>query len=298
VSYLNFWTLFGSAGVWVAGAVLVAFGILVAAAFVQNREIAVWRVKIGVRTQQTVPSAADRTPRSRRQGSAAGDDSRSYDEIFDADRAAAFYERIAPVYDRRNSEDLGATHLATIVRLQDRLALIGPLRVLDLGGGTGNPIATHFFDNQAIEWTYVDACRVLARTFRQSLEAHPLGQRMIIETGDLNVAVRRLPRSSYDVILLSLVLTSMPALPDFADIARLLAPQGTLIVSDIGPSYTRLKPYYKVNVSGKLIALRTVAVDPLDISRKAVTAGLVMTELTALGDDEPYYSFIATFARP
>lgn len=293
MSFLDFQNLFGPAGVWVAGAVLAAVGILIAAAFVQNREIAVWRIRIGTRTPQTV-AAGERVRRT----SGGQEDTPPYDEIFEADRATAFYGRIAAVYDRRNSEDLGATHLAGITRVQDRLALTGHLRVLDLGGGTGNPIATHFFDNRAIEWTYVDACPVLARIFRRSLETHPLGRRMSIETGDLNVAVRRLPRGGYDVILLSLVLTSMPRLPDFADIARLLAPHGSLIVSDIGPGYTQLKPYYEVDVGGQLLALRTVAVDPLDVSRKAVAAGLVMTELTALGDDDPYYSFIATFAKP
>jgi SAM-dependent methyltransferase len=321
MSIFDFHQLFGDAASWVAGAVLLILGVLLVAAFVQNRELSMWPPRIGARAEpvssRTEPvgsrpemaaSRAESVGRSRRPGGAwslrrlaetgSNRDVAGYDEVFEVDRADVFYSRIAAVYDGRNSRDLVATHLATIGFLQTCLVRRPALRVLDLGGGTGNPIATHFFDEQSVEWTYVDVCAVLAGRFQQSLENHPLGRNMIVQTDNLNHAVRRLPAGRYDVVVLSLVLTSMPALPDFSAIARVLAPGGALVVTDIGPGYTALKPYYEVYVDDQLLALHTEPVDPVEVSRRATAAGLVLTELAALGDDTPYYSFICTFTAP
>jgi SAM-dependent methyltransferase len=300
MSLTEFEQLFGPASSWVAGAMLLSLGLLLTVGFVQNREVTIWPPKIGVRAERFEgpgPRRASWRLRGRRDATGA-DDGSGYDEVFEVDKAAEFCERIAPVYDSRNSRDLVATHLATIALVQGRLATRPALKVLDLGGGTGNPIATHFFGDQSVEWTYVDVCPALAKIFRRSLDKQPLGRNLIIETDDLNQAIRRLPAQRYDVVLLSLVLTSMPALPNFADIGRLLAPGGTLVVTDIGPGYTRLKPYYGVHVHRRSIALHTVAVDPVEVRRRATAAGLVACELTPLGDDDPYYSFVCTFTAP
>lgn len=84
-------------------------------------------------------------------------------------------------------------------------------------------------------------------------------------------------------------------MPDFASIARLLTPHGSLIVTDISPAYTRDNPLYEVPVDGAVVALRTTPVDPYEVIRRATGAGLRATEHKPLGEGNAYYSFITVF---
>jgi SAM-dependent methyltransferase len=163
-----------------------------------------------------------------------------------------------------------------------------------LGGGTGKPIAIHFFDDELIQWDYVDFCPAMAKAFTRNLANTPLGQHAHVMVEDLTRAVEHLQAASYDVILLSLVLSSMPALPSFAPIARLLAPGGALIITDISPGYTHLKPLYKVKASS--VALRTALVDPLELIGRAKAAGLESTEQSLIQGENTCYSFVAVFS--
>lgn len=107
----------------------------------------------------------------------------------------------------------------------------------------------------------------------------------------------RLPARSYDVVLLNLVLSSMPALPDFAKIAGLVAAGGQLIVADINPLYTSGHPYYQATAAdGRLVAIRTRPVQPLEVVTRAKEAGLNLSEMSQVGSDAISYSFVMTFA--
>jgi 2-polyprenyl-3-methyl-5-hydroxy-6-metoxy-1,4-benzoquinol methylase len=114
---------------------------------------------------------------------------------------------------------------------------------------------------------------------------------------DINHVHRRLPAASYDVVLLNLVLSSMPQLPDFTRIARLLTPGGLLIISDINPLYTNAHPYYTATAAdGTLVALQTQAVHPLEVVTRANDAGLNLAGMKQIGSSSVSYSFIAVFA--
>jgi len=294
--------IFGVIAPWVATALLVLLAGVFTAAFAQGREVTFWPPRIGPRPQRTPsPNAAAQptdvdpelalpVPRQ-----PARTLTSLYDQEFDAHHARDFYHEVASVYDTRNSGNLVSTHLATISRIQAMRATRSTLQVLDLGGGTGNPIATHFFNDRNVEWTYVDFCPAVETIFRRNLAGYLLERKVTIQRGDLTQVCRQLRQHRYDVVLLSLVLTSMPTLPDFADIARLVTPGGSLIITDISPAYTKIKPYYEVAVSGRLLALQMVPVDPLQVVRRVTAAGLTTTEITPLGDDDPYYSWVATF---
>ncbi|MCK9897223.1 class I SAM-dependent methyltransferase [Frankia sp. AgB32] len=167
--------------------------------------------------------------------------------------------------------------------------------MLDLGGGTGKVIAIHFFNETAMNWTYVDHCPAMAAEFRRNLHGHPLGRGSQIVVDDMNRALGQLEAHSYDVVMLSLVLSSMPEPPDFGALRRLLRPGGSLIVTDINPGYTRDKPLHKVWVDGAVVALRTTPVDPFEVIRQASMAGLRVAEQKTIGDASIYYSFLLVF---
>jgi hypothetical protein len=142
----------------------------------------------------------------------------------------------------------------------------------------------------------------MAEEFRRNLAGTLLGANSKVVVDDLTQVIQQLPAASYDVVVLSVVLSSMPTLPDFAYISRVLAPDGSLIVTDINPCYTYSHPLYKVAVEGSVTALRTTPVDPYEVIRRATAAGLRATEHRTIGEGNTYYSFLTAFtpvaARP
>jgi ubiquinone/menaquinone biosynthesis C-methylase UbiE len=285
--------LFGAAAPWVAAIVVLFLAGIVTAAFRQGREIS-WPPRIGPRPssrRSTEEREALHRPTLARQPEEA------VDREYPVDRARDFYQEIAPNYDLRNSGSLVSTHLAAVAQLQATRAQRSTLRVLDLGGGTGKLIAIHFFNDAAVSWTYVDFCPAMAAQFRRNLAGYPLGVNSKVVVEDLTRALQQLEPASYDVVMLSLVLSSMPNPPDFALIARVLAPGGSLIVTDINPGYTHANPLYRVSVDGAVVALRTTPVDPLDVIRRAEAAGLRESAKKAIGEGEgsTYYSFMVVF---
>ncbi|MGH3693640.1 MAG: class I SAM-dependent methyltransferase [Pseudomonas sp.] len=240
---MNISDLMGLFGAYTPGIVLLAgifFAGVIVVAFRQGRSISIWPPKFGPPAGVDPVSPGDETPADR--PLPAGSVVAAVDREYTVDRAREFYEQIAPYYDLRNSGNLVSTHLETVAQIQAIRARKPALRVLDLGGGTGKLIAIHFFNDEMIAWSYVDFCPAMAERFRRNLAGHPLGRNAEIIVEDLTVAVRQLRAASYDVVLLSLVLSSMPTLPDFASIARLLIPGGSLIVTDISPGYTHANP--------------------------------------------------------
>lgn len=173
------------------------------------------------------------------------------------------------------------------------------MRVLDLGGGTGRNVATNFFNDHYISWTYVDCCPAMLEQLQRHLAGRRLYERLNIHLDDINRIHLRLPARHYDVILLNLVLSSMPQLPDFTRLSGLLAPGGLLIVADINPDYTHAHPYYRATAAdGTLVAMHTHPVQPLEVATRAKEARLQLAEMTKIGSDEISYSFIISFVNP
>jgi ubiquinone/menaquinone biosynthesis C-methylase UbiE len=297
-----FVTLFGGKAVYIVGAILAVITVLIIWAFRQGRAVEFWPPKVGSRPDRVaaVPPgrpAAD-APNNQLKiplGAPVVETARE----FDVREAARFYREIAQNYDQRNSAKLLATHMEVITRIDHARKAKPTLRVLDLGGGTGQNVATYFFNDRQIRWTYVDYCPAMIDQLQQHLAERRLYERLSVHLEDINRVHTRLPAKSHDVVLLNLVLSSMPQLPDFTRIATLLAPGGSLIVADINPAYTSAHPYYKATAAdGTLVALRTHQVQPLEVARRAKEARLQLSEMTEIGPDAPSYSFIITFVNP
>jgi hypothetical protein len=136
-------------------------------------------------------------------------------------------------------------------------------------------------------------------TLQRHLAGRPLYERLSVHLDDINRIYLRLPAKSYDVILLNLVLSSMPKVPDFTRLSALLAPGGLFIVADINPAYTNAHPYYRATAAdGTLVAMHTHPVQPLEVATRAKEARLQLAEMTKIGSDEISYSFIVMFVKP
>ncbi|MFI6453287.1 class I SAM-dependent methyltransferase [Streptosporangium amethystogenes] len=285
----------GGAGLVLSG-VLVVVLVLIVWAFWQGRSVEFWPPRIGA--QPGHPEAADdeAAPRESDPTSEALPVGARPDRVFDTRDALGFYQAIAPNYDQRNSVNLLATHMEVITRIEAIRAAKAGLRVLDLGGGTGQNVATYFFNDCNIRWTYVDFCPGMADQLQQHLAGRPLYNRLRVHVEDISRIHLRVAPKSHDVILLNLVLSSMPQLPDFARIATLLAPGGTLIISDINPLYTSAHPLYQARAGdGTQVAMRTHMVQPLEVVTRAREAGLQLSDMTQIGSADISYSFVAVF---
>jgi ubiquinone/menaquinone biosynthesis C-methylase UbiE len=283
--------IFGAALPWIASLSLVLLALLVTIAFWQGRDISFWPPRIGPR----IDSRASVLGHETIEQPARPGDGVAVDREYPVCAARDFYQLISAHYDLRNSRNLTATHLETVKRLLAIRSRRDSLRVLDLGGGTGKLIAVQFFNDAGVSWTYVDYCSAMVEEFRNNLSGTTLGENSRIVLDDFMVATRRFAPQSFDVVVLSLVLSSMPALPDFAPIARVLAPGGELIVTDISPGYTHENPLYKVALEGSVVALRTSPVDPYEVIRRAAAGGLEATRHTPIGEGNTYYSFLTVF---
>ncbi|MBO3745194.1 methyltransferase domain-containing protein [Streptosporangiaceae bacterium NEAU-GS5] len=280
--------LFGSSAAYVTLAVLAAIGALLVWAFHQGRQIEFWPPKIGPR-----PEGADRARKP-----ATVDRPANVDRLYEVGDASDFYDAIAPNYDQRNSVNLLATHMDVITRVEEARKCKPGLRVLDLGGGTGQNVATHFFNDSEIVWTYVDFCPAMVDQLRQHLAKRPIYKRLTWHIEDINRAHLVVPPQSQDLVLLNLVLSSMPELPDFNKIARMLAPGGQLVISDIDPGYTHAHPYYQAAAKdGSMVAMRTNPVQPLELVDRMKEAGLRLSEMAGIGSRDISYSFITVFVN-
>jgi 2-polyprenyl-3-methyl-5-hydroxy-6-metoxy-1,4-benzoquinol methylase len=288
--------IFGQYTGYVAAAVLIVIAVLIVWAFQRGQSIELGPIKIGRgRRSRALPrteTVADQhmlPPGSRPEDLA---------RVFDVNDAAQFYSAIAVNYDQGNSVNLLTTHMEVITEISRAHETRPGLRVLDLGGGTGHAVATHFFNDSSIRWTYVDISPAMAGRLQQHLAGRPFYENLQVHVEDINQVHRLLRGKHYDVVLLNLVLSSMPQPPDLARIAELMQPDGLLIVSDINPQYTQAHPYYKgTTAEGTKVALRTRAVQPLDVLTRAEDAGLRLAEMKKVSDAAVSYSFIAVFAN-
>lgn len=303
-----------------AVALVAAIGISVTA-FAQGRDLSLWPPRIGQRPPaidrrtgdtrlNTASIAALEEPAKQRVSGASGvvrayrkqdvslpSRDQLFDQEFTVEQSAQFYQLIASHYDERNSGELITTHLETIRRIKMVRANRPNLRVLDLGGGTGLHIAMAFFDDQNVSWDYVDHSSAMLDQFRRNFSNTALFQNVRVYLEDMLAVLPRLSDESYDVVLLSLVLSSMPNIPDFNHLTRLVAPGGALIISDIDPSYTLIHPFYAVQVDGYRYALRTKPVKPVDLMNRARISGFQTDDLVSIVDNNTDYSFLGVF-RP
>ena len=307
-------------------AVLAATGIAIAA-FCQNREISLWPPRIGQRPIASSPGKDSASLNTRliaasstvlgssesvapRMSGASGvvrpyqyrdvkmpTKDRLFDSEFSVDQAREFYENIAPHYDQRNSGKLIRTHRQTTYIIKQFQEVRPELHVLDLGAGTGVHIASSFIDHSTVSWDCVDFSSAMHQQFRSHFSNTVLASRITTHLGEIHSIIGDLDEASYDIILLSLVLSSMPRIPDFGQLVRLIAPGGAIIISDIDPGYAALHPHYAVEVDGTRYALKLNPVNPFQLETKAREYGLEPLALLSIADNEVQqgYSFIALF---
>lgn len=218
-----------------------------------------------------------------------------FDKGYAVAESKYFYDSIAGQYDQRNSPSLLRTHELVIRSIKNTVVGRKDVCVLDLGGGTGKLIAHHFFDNAEIHWIYVDESALMVEQFRRNLESTNLNKSVEVE--EISLYLQRHSSRFYDIVLMSLVLTSMERNPDWTLIASRLKPDGRLIIADIDAAYTVTHPYYIVSSGVLRHALRPRAVALTQIIHETRIAGLKLEHSYPIPEGGLNYAFVAEFSK-
>lgn len=201
-----------------------------------------------------------------------------YDVVFDPRDSATFYNQIADRYDARQSDELLDAHYSAIAILERYLSGRTLPRVLDLGGGTGSEIATHFAPRNDIKWVYVDASESMAKHFKYNMRRAHMKTTVILGSAERQVESLAEDGFRFDAIIVSWLLSSVSADISFDHLRTLLKKDGCLIVADAEPSNLKNQPLYGILLGQHRVALRLRPVDPKEVQAEAISAGLELLE--------------------
>ncbi|MFW0717395.1 class I SAM-dependent methyltransferase [Pedobacter sp. N23S346] len=218
-------------------------------------------------------------------------------EIHEVENSVAFYDLIADKYDDRNTREMFNTHKSVILLLNEKLRNVSSLKVLDIGSGTGRNIAFHYFGHSNIVWHCIEPSAQMRAKFEANLEKSKIVCR-IFENSIYELPIE-LETETYDVIILSFVLSSLPNMPDFKELASLLNTKGIVVIADAAPSYAKLKPLYDFQLGkDKVTALAPRQVDPFDVAKELLQEDLLMKEvITIEKSNGSHYSYVLRFQR-
>ncbi|CAH8239717.1 hypothetical protein VAEU17_6430001 [Vibrio aestuarianus] len=212
---------------------------------------------------------------------------------YTLDRCSEFYNKISPTYDERNTKYLIDSHLIVTEKISELLSSRGELGVLDLGGGTGRTIATHFYHQKNVKWTYVDASSQMKAQFE--LNARNSKFNSVCKLSDINDFLRR-DENKYDVVILSFVLTSMTQELDYEKLANKINDGGLIIIADIEPEYTAKKPDYEVSVDGTKYSMTMKPVNALELVERFQKVDRHLKYCKSVKkQDQKRYSYVLTF---
>jgi len=208
------------------------------------------------------------------------------EEIVPLKDVVQFFDRVAHLYNRRNT----GKYLATYVEINSLIRAFRPdvraLRICDLGGGTGTLL--RWFITDKVSWTNVDISRKSLRLFEEEFDDYPIKE---IKCADVRQPGAFEPSTQYEVIVLCFLLSCLDRYPDMAQIRESLAPGGLLVVADNHHTYVEKNPQYGfTEVEGKNLAIfpRPMHADVIRSLFHDPLLDEVAYKVIKLDEDEPY----------
>lgn len=200
----------------------------------------------------------------------------SFDKVYKINESIDFYQVIATKYDERNTKVVLDTHRRVIRGINEELKKLESIDILDVGSGTGRLIASQFFEAENIKWNCVEPSENMAEQFIDNMRLSKLNYKMNKSSiFNLNEEVKQ---KKYDVLILSLVLSSLPKDPDFEMLADLLKPNGVLIITDFYESCS----YYNFDYDNKNIALHMRKINFIELLKRCLNCGLTLEYLDTI----------------
>lgn len=220
-----------------------------------------------------------------------------FDHIYEPSRASVFYDAIAKTYDARNSQFLRSTHREVIRHVDNHVQALPNWEVLDLGGGTGLLIAHQFATKANGRWISVDWSSGMNSQFKSNMHGVALDFEVHREKVDEYLNHVKYDHE-YDVVLVSLLLSSISHGLSWNHVYKHMKPGGLLVVADIADSYSATHPQFAVDVSGRTHALTVRPVNQIQVRNEILNAGLSEIDTQPIRNEDVDYSFVSAFKRP
>ena len=253
------------------------------------------------RIRQAAPppgSESERAPRQHEQQYAIKNPEISaYDLVFETSNAVQFYNEIAERYDARQSDELLETQYAVIRAARRTLSGRDRATVLDLGGGTGAEIGTHFAPRDQLRWVYVDLSGSMVHLFSRNLRKAHMKTTIILGDAEEQAEFFIEEGNRFDLVIMSWLLSSLPRSLSIEKLVPLLKADGRLIIADAHPQNLKARPLYGVSLGEKRVALRLRSVLASHLDKMAERAGLIEAEepVTVQGPENTHYSFVRVY---
>ena len=188
-------------------------------------------------------------------------------QLYAPEAAIEFYNRIAPDYDRRNSEFLYRAHQQVVKEVRELLDTDGWSGVLDFGCGTGRLIAAHFV-HRPVRWLAIDGSPQMLEIFRDNTS--DVGAAVAeLHTFEMDLAKPEFDRLAVEVrdgrwiVIMSFLLTSLPTDALVGELLAAFATADAVVIADIHPLYTSTHPNYDFVLADRSeLALRPRPVYP------------------------------------
>lgn len=219
-------------------------------------------------------------------------DNPTYD-IVPLSKAAEFYDRIAPYYNRRNTGKYLATYVEIYQAIATFCSQLDGANIADLGGGTG--FLLHRLQQHAVRWLNVDISRGALKVFEEDFNFYKFkSMRMLDVSRDTFFK----PAEDFDVIVMSYLLSSMDGTPNLPQIRSAMKDDSVLIVADNHASYVDQNRYYGfTDIEGKNLAIAPRPMVPAEIRALVSENGFEEVLYKEISVDGSPYSQLHVFRK-
>ena len=214
----------------------------------------------------------------------------NFDRLFQPSESVEFFDLIADQYDARNTSFVLDAHKQIIREISPLVDKQERTNVLDVGSGTGRAIALHYFERQSVQWTALEPSEQMRKMFRANMDGSGMSWEVI--DGGLSDLPKFEGKAPYDIVIMSLVLTSIEATPDLAGLIKLINKGGKLIIADFFDS----SQYYDFNLSARRVALFNKKFPIFEIVEACLSCGMSLNKVTRIPNkNNRGFTFVMTF---
>ena len=214
-------------------------------------------------------------------------------ELIPLSKAAEFYDRVAHLYNKRNTGKYLTTYIEIYKAIVTHLENIEGARICDLGGGTG--FLLHRLQQHAVQWLNVDISRGALRVFEADFSFYANKDLRNLDVGRDRFIT---PGEVFDIIVMSYLWSSMDGSPDLDQVRLAMQDTSLLVVADNHASYVDDNRHYGFTVDGgKNLAIAPRPMVPSELRSLVTLKGFVEVAFKEIAIDGKPYSQLHVFRK-
>lgn len=216
------------------------------------------------------------------------------DRIVPLSNVVEFYDAVAPFYNNRNTGKYLATYVEIDTAIRSLLPSVEGISMCDIGGGTGTLL--RWFLRNDVKWTNIDISRNSLHVFETEFAPYKYKSSRV---KDARTARFIDNGETFDVIVMSYLLSSLEQPPDFKQVRNAMHEHSLLVVADNHFDYVQKNPRYGFDgLNGQNISIFPRPMFPDDLRSQIQAAGFIeVSYKLVLFDGAEPYSQVHVFQR-